>query len=235
MFEKITPEQAGISSAQVAAYIEMLERRGMATHSILMMKGDQIFAEYYWEPFHKDFCHRMYSQTKSYVGIAIGLLLDDGKLSLDDKISKFFPEKIDTELPWQMGEQTVRQMLTMTTCGHCKSWFKETDPDRTHFYFQPRESYRPAGTIWEYDSAGSQVLANLVEKLSGQSMFDFMNERIFKHLGTFQTAEILKTPNGDSWGDSALVCTTRDMASFGRLLMKGGKWNGKQLISEDYV
>jgi len=235
MFEKITPEQAGISSDRIAEYIAMLERRGMTTHSVLMMKGDQIFAEYYWAPFHRDFCHRMYSQTKSYVGIAIGLLLDDGKLSLDDPISKYFPEKIDGELPWQMGEQTVRQMLTMTTCGHCKSWFKETDPDRTHFYFKPRDSYRPAGTIWEYDSAGSQVLANLVEKLSGKSMYDFMNERIFQYLGTFQTAEILKAPNGDSWGDSALVCTLRDMASFGRLLMKGGKWEGKQLISESYV
>ena len=54
-------------------------------------------------------------------------------------------------------------------------------------------------------------------------------------MGTFKTAEILKTPNGDSWGDSALLCTLKDMASFGRLLMQGGNWNGKQLINADYV
>ena len=77
MFEKITPEQAGISSRRIADYISVLERRGFATHSLLMMKGDKIFAEYYWAPFHKDFCHRMYSQTKSYVGIAIGLVGGD--------------------------------------------------------------------------------------------------------------------------------------------------------------
>ena len=235
MFEKITPEQAGISSQKVAEYISMLERRGLATHSVLMMKGDKIFAEYYWAPFHQDFCHRMYSQTKSYVGIAIGLLVDDGKLDLDEKIASFFPEKIDTELAPELADQTVRQMLTMTTCGKSANWFRSEDPDRTHLYFQPREKYRPAGTVWEYDSPGSQVLTNLVEKLSGKSLFDFMNERIFSHLGTFQTAEILKAPNGDSWGDSALICTTRDMASFGRLLMKNGNWEGKQLISEDYV
>jgi len=235
MFEKITPEQAGISSQKVAEYISMLERRGLATHSVLMMKGDKIFAEYYWAPFHQDFCHRMYSQTKSYVGIAIGLLVDDGKLDLDEKIASFFPEKIDTELAPEMAEQTVRQMLTMTTCGKCKSWFRAGDPDRTHLYFQPREKYRPAGTVWDYDSAGSQVLTNLVEKLSGKSLFDFMNERIFSHIGTFKTAEILKAPNGDSWGDSAMVCTTRDNASFARLLMKNGNWDGKQLISEAYV
>lgn len=235
MFEIITPEQAGISSEKVAEYILMLERRGLTTHSVLMMKGDKIFAEYYWAPFHRDFCHRMYSQTKSYVGIAIGLLLEDGKLSLDDKIAKFFPEKLETDLPWQIGEQTVRQMLTMTTCGNCASWFRTREADRTRLYFKPREKYRPAGTIWEYDSPGSQVLASLVEKLSGKMLFDFLYERLFSHMGTFKTAKILKTPNGDSWGDSGLLCTTRDMASFGRLLMKGGKWNEKQLISEDYV
>ena len=235
MFERITPEQAGISSRKVAEYIAMLERRGLATHSVLMMKGDKIFAECYWAPFNKDFCHRMYSQTKSYVGIAIGLLVDDGKLDLDAKIASFFPEKIDKPLAPELAEQTVRQMLTMTTCGKSPSWFRSEDPDRTHLYFQPREKYRPAGTLWEYDSPGSQVLTNLVEKLAGKKLFDFMYERMFSHMGTFQTAKILQTPNGDSWGDSALLCTTRDMASFGRLLMKNGNWNGKQLISEAYV
>lgn len=235
MFEKITPEQAGISSKKVAEYISLLERRGMTTHSVLMMKGDKIFAEYYWTPFHQDFCHRMYSQTKSYVGIAVGLLVDEGKIDLDEKIAKFFPEKIDTELPKYLAEQTVRETLTMTTAGQCKSWFKVEDPDRSHIYFAPRDKYRPAGTVWDYDSAGSQLLTHLVEKVSGKNLFDYMNEKLFSHMGTFKTAEILKTPTGESWGDSALICTPRDMASFGRLLMKNGNWNGKQLISESYV
>ena len=63
MFERITPEEAGISSDRIAEYIARLERRGATTHSVLMMKGDKIFAEYYWAPFHKDFLHRMYSET----------------------------------------------------------------------------------------------------------------------------------------------------------------------------
>ena len=91
MFEKITPEQAGISSANVADFISVLERRGLATHSVLMMKGNSIFAEYYWAPFHRDFCHRMYSETKSYVAIAIGLLEQDGLIDLDKPIVDYFP------------------------------------------------------------------------------------------------------------------------------------------------
>ena len=117
MFEKTTPEKAGISSQNVYKFIKTLEKRGLAMHSVLMMRGDKIFAEYYWHPFNKDFCHRMYSQTKSFVGVAIGLLEQEGKLSLSNKISEYFPEKIDRTLPENLKNLTIENMLTMQTCG----------------------------------------------------------------------------------------------------------------------
>ena len=235
MFEKITPEAAGVSSAKIHRMLDFLERGGYVFHSLLLMKGDKLFGEYYWKPFDKDFCHRMYSQTKSYVGIAIGLLIEEGKLSLEDKIVSFFPDRIDgTPFP-HLAEQTIKDMLTMRTAVKYPTWFTSEDPDRTHEYLSASTDRGPSGTIWKYDSEGSQVLASLVERLSGMSLFDYLNEKIFKHLGTFKTATILKTPNGDSWGDSALVCTPRDMASFMRLLVKGGVHNGKQLIAPDYL
>ena len=237
MFEKITPEQAGISSKRIADYISVLNRRGFATHSVLMMKGDKIFAEYYWAPFNKDFCHRMYSQTKSYVAIAIGLLEEDGLIDLDKPMISYFPEKIDGEFHPFRAQQTVREMLTMQTPAGCPNWFEDSDPDRTHLYINKPSTgvIRPCNTTWTYDSAGSQVMSSLVEKISGKSLFDFLYERIFKELGTFKTATILKTRNGDSWGDSALVCTSRDMASFARFVMNYGTWNGKRLMNEEFL
>ena len=235
MFEKITPEQAGISSANVADFISVLERRGLATHSVLMMKGTDIFAEYYWTPFHRDFSHRMYSETKSYASIAIGLLEEDGLIDLDKPIADYFPEKIDTELHPYRAKQTVRDMLRMHTAGDTPFWFTHPDPDRTHLYMNTLGNARRAGTYWEYDSAGSQVLGALAEKISGKSLFDFLTERVFSKLGTFKNATILKTQNGDSWADSALICTPRDMASFGRFVLNYGKWNGEQLLNERYL
>ena len=192
MFEKITPEQAGISSANVADFISVLERRGLATHSVLMMKGTDIFAEYYWTPFHRDFSHRMYSETKSYASIAIGLLEEDGLIDLDKPIADYFPEKIDTELHPYRAKQTVRDMLRMHTAGDTPFWFTHPDPDRTHLYMNTLGNARRAGTYWEYDSAGSQVLGALAEKISGKSLFDFLTERVFSKLGTFKNATILK-------------------------------------------
>lgn len=237
MFEHITPEEAGVSSLHVLDYIETLNRRSMPMHSVLMMKGDKLFAEYYWAPFTKDTIHRMYSQTKSYTSVAIGLLEEEGKIDLDRPMSEYFPEKIDTTLPPHLASQTVREMLTMTTVGEAGRWFDvHEELDRTHMYFNyKRRAARAAGTIWEYDSAGSQVLSNLVEKLSGKTTFEYLREKIFTHLGTFKTATMLKTRNGDSWGDSALVCTPRDMMSFARFVMNYGVWEGKRLMNEEYL
>ncbi len=237
MFEKITPEAAGISSALVEKLIKKLDQRSLPMHSLLMMKGDKLFAEYYWAPFSKDRTHRAYSQTKSYTAVAIGLLEEEGKLSLDDPISAYFPEKIHSELDPRLASQTIRQMLTMTTVGECAKWFDTDYADRTELYFNFNrgDALRSAGTIWEYDSAGSQVLANLCEKLSEMHLFDYLNEKIFKHLGTFKTAYMLRTRNGDGWGDSAMICTPRDTVSFARFVMNYGRWNGKQLLNEKYL
>ncbi len=235
MFEKITPEEAGVSSEKVYEFLDYLERRGLVMHSVLLGKGDALFCEAYWAPFDKDTTHRMYSETKSYTAIAIGLLEEEGKLSLDDTVASHFPELVDRVLPPALAEQTLRDMLLMKTAGLSPYWFTSPDKDRTHLYLNENFATRRPNTIWEYDSAGSQVLGSLVDKLAGKPLFEYLDEKIFSSLGTFRTAEILKTKNGDSWGDSAMVCTSRDMLSFGRFLMNGGTWNGKRLMNEAYI
>lgn len=235
MFERITPEQAGLSSKTILTFLKKLEKRGSRTHGFLMMKDGKIFTEAYWKPFNQDFNHRMYSQTKSFVGVAIGLLIEEEKLSLDDKVVDYFPEKIEIEVHEYLKNQTVRDMLTMSTVGGCQWWFNSGDPDRTHLYLNHERPMRPSGTMWDYDSAGSQVLCSLVEKLSGKPMLEYMKEKLFNKMGTFKNATILKCPNGDSWGDSAMVCTLRDIASFGQLVMNGGTWEGERLMNEAYL
>ncbi len=236
MFELITPEEAGISARYVADYISYLNRRGAVMHSVLLMRHGKIFAEYYWAPFHKDFLHRMYSQTKSYVSIAIGLLISDGKLSLSDKVYDYFKDdRAPAEVAPLIRQQTVRDMLMMSTAVQEKNWFTAGDPDRTHLYFGCEQKSCPSGTYFEYDSAGSQVLCSLVEKLSGMKLLDYLKLKLFDRMGTFKNAYVLETPNGDSWGDSALCCTPRDMASCAYLLTHYGKFEGEQLMSRDYL
>ena len=235
-FCKATPESCGIESSRVLEFLEYLEDAGLTTHGLLMMKDDRVFAEAYWKPFNKDFCHRMYSQTKSYASIAIGLLEEEGKISLDDKIYDYFKDELENPPSEYMQQQTIREMLTMTTATtKYDRWFSSAAKDRVQNYFAFNEAKKPAGTTWYYDSAGSQILGTLVERVSGKSLFDYLYEKVFCHLGTFKTATILKARGGDSWADSALVCTLRDMASFARFVMHGGTVDGKYIMNARYL
>ncbi len=235
MLDTVRPEEVGIDSRDVYDLVRSLEKRGSHLHSLLLMRGDKVFLDAYWAPFHRELPHRMYSVTKSFVSVAVGLCEEDGLIDLDRPIATYFSEKIDAPLAEYPERLTVRQMLTMTTTGGAPSWFEIEDPDRTHLYFSEMKAHHPAGTLWEYDSAGSQVLSSLVEKVTEKSLFDFLNDRIFRHLGCFGDAKILKTRNGDSWGDSAMICTTRDLATFARFVLNYGVWNGQRLMNEQYL
>lgn len=235
MFKNVTPESVGVKSEWIENFINHLQEKGIAMHDVLMMRGDKIFCEAYWKPFNKDFLHRQYSQTKSFVGVAIGLLEEEGKLKLDDKIVDYFKDKIDGEVSEYMARQTIRDMLTMQTCCVCPSWFSDPDKDRVRLYFNKVKVNREPGTIWDYDSAGSQVLSSLVERLSGKSMFEYLKEKIFDKIGAFENAYTLKIPTGEDWGDSAMICTPRDMLAFARFVLNYGTWKGERLMNEKYL
>ena len=233
MFRSVAPESVGVDSKNVYKLIKRLNKLHM--HSFIMAKGNDIFCECYWKPFDKDFRHRMYSVTKSFVSVAVGLCVEDGLIDLDKPIVEYFPDKIKKEPDEYMKKQTVREMLTMTTTSFYHCWFEERAYDRTEFYMNDPKKKRPSNTMWEYDSAGSQVLSSLVERVTGKRLFDFLNERIFTRLNAFKDATILKTPNGDSWGDSALICTPRDLLAFTRFVANYGVYEGERLMNEDYL
>lgn len=115
MFCYASSESVGISSRSIQKYIELLECNNLATHDLIIAKGNTIIYENYWKPFHKDFLHRMYSVSKSFVSLAIGFLEQDGILSLDDKIAKYFPKEMKNQPDENFQDQTIRHMLMMAT------------------------------------------------------------------------------------------------------------------------
>ncbi|MBR3927579.1 MAG: serine hydrolase [Clostridia bacterium] len=229
-----TPEKAGISASSIERFLKELKRRGLNMHSVLMLRGNDIFFEKYWAPFHKDMPHRMYSVTKSFVSIAIGCLSDEGKIDLDDPIISYFPDKLPENVPELLKTQTIRHMLMMSTSMYAINWFKEGVYDRTKFYFEQTPN-RPAGTLFDYDSTGSYILGALVERVSGMSLLDYLKKKILNRLGGFENAHILKSPDGVSWGDSALLCTPRALMNFARFVMNKGVWEDERLLSKEYL
>lgn len=231
MFVKATPESAGISSAALLKYLKMINAHCLSAHSVLIARGDSLVLEAYWKPFDRSDVHRMYSQTKSFVGLAIRLLADEGRLSLDDNIISFFPDKLpETVHPW-LEKQTVRNMLMMRTCfdEYEKSWFTSGAADRVEYYFSQRPSVCP-GTQYRYDSTGSFVLGALVERLTGKTFLDYLRDKCLRRIGFSEEARCLYCPGGWAWGDSALLCTPADMLKYGRFIGRYGEWEGESII-----
>lgn len=229
-----TPEAACISKASVQLFLSELQKRGINMHSVLMLRGNDIFYEKYWAPFHKDLPHRMYSVTKTFVSIAVGCLIDEGRISIDDRITSYFPDKLPEVVHPFLKEQTIRQMLMMSTSMCGVNWFKPGVYDRTKFYFSETPN-RPAGTLFDYDSCGSYILGALVERVSGMSLLDYLKKKVLNRLGGFENAAILLSPDGAAWGDSAMVCTPRALMNFARFVMNLGTWEGERLLSESYL
>ncbi len=240
MFERISPEKAGISSKAVLKFIKTLEKYRFNTHSIIMARGDKIFSECYYAPFDRNFKHRMYSVSKSFVSVAVGLLVEDGKISLDDTLMSYLPEY--TEKAKEAGNfeylnaMTIRDMLEMQTCkGNSRiDWFAAKLPDRVDVYF--KKGYdRPSGMIFNYDSPGSYMLGVIVERITGKPFLDFMKERFLEKCGFSSDAYCLKCPGGHSFGDSGVMCTARDLLIFARFVMNGGTWEGVRYMDEGYL
>ena len=229
-----TPQKAGFSEQNIQKFLRELNRRGLNMHSVLMLRGSNIFFERYWAPFTADMPHRMYSVTKSFVSVAIGCLLDEGRIALDDPIVKYFPDKLPEKLSPYMAGQTIRHMLMMSTSWAGANWFTPGVVDRTKFYFS-QPTNRPAGTLYDYDSTGSYILGALVERLTGMRLLDYLKAKVLNRIGGFENADMLSVPDGVAWGDSALLCTPRALMNFARFVMNLGEWEGERLLSEEYL
>ena len=234
MFQIASPESAGISSKRVLEFVKALEQYNLNTHSILMARGNQIFAEAYYAPFTMNTKHRMYSVSKSFTGIAVGFAEQDGLLSLDDQMMKYFPEYRNENTDALYEQTTIRDLLTMRSCIAGKDpdyWGK---PDRVKAYFELTSNKIP-GTNFSYDSTGAFLLACIVEKVTGKPFMEYLKEKILLDIGFSEDAYCLLAPGGHSHGDSGVMCTSRDLLTFARFVMNGGQWNGKRYLNEDFI
>ena len=234
-FKKGAPEDYGIPSSAVAKMEEMYAKLGVRMHGYMLISGDTVLAERYWHPFDENTQHRMYSVTKSFVAVAIGLLEKQGLIKVTDKICDYFPEKLpkDGPHPW-IAEMTIEDMLTMCTCHGSTTYKRYDSPDWTASFFYVEPDHIP-GTVFSYDTSSSHVLAALVEKLTGMKMLDYMRKEILDELGFSKEAYIIADPVGVSQGGSGMMSTLRDVACVAYLCNQYGVIEGKEIISPDYM
>ena len=231
------PEAKGISASCIIDTLSEIDIRGISMHSFLLCKDDCLVAEGYYAPVKKNDLHRMFSVTKSFVSIAIGLLQEEGRLSLDDSIVKFFPEYVPNTSeahPWLLAT-TIRDMLSMRSCHASTTYDKfSSKTDWVKSFFTVAPTHKP-GTVFHYDTSATHTLCALVEKLTNMKMLDYLRNKVLNEIGFSQEAYCLTDGFGVSMGGSGLMATSRDLMCFALLILHNGNLNGKQYISADYI
>lgn len=202
--------------------IERWEREDVCLHGFEVSWRGKLIAEGYYAPFGKGQPHRMYSVSKTMVGLAIGLLMQEGKLSPGDRIADFFPEKLPEKPDPRLMRLTIRDMLRMATC-YTKTTYREgVDHEWAASFFTAPASHEP-GTLFHYDTSCSQVLGALVQRLSGEPLLDFLQKRVFDPIGAVDDKRWLCDPSGVPQGGTGLIMSLRDLGKTARMLAAGGQ------------
>lgn len=235
-----TPEAQGVSSAAIVDFIEQAEAKIDALHSFMLVRHGRVIAEGWWSPRSADKTHAINSVTKCFTATAVGLAIAEGKLSLDDPVLKFFPDEAPANPGEDLKSMTVRHLLRMST-GHAardvdaaflRIW-PMSEPDLIGRFFAMPIRQKP-GTTFVYDSVGSHVLSAIVQKVTGQTVRNYLRPRLFAPLGIVDL-EWEESADGIPYGGFGLHLRTEDIAKFGQLYLQKGQWQGQQLLPASWV
>ncbi|HEY7117351.1 MAG TPA: serine hydrolase [Tepidisphaeraceae bacterium] len=229
---RATPESQGVSSAAIRNFVESANQKINTLHSFMLLRHGQVVAEGWWKPEAADKPHVLHSLSKSFTSTAVGLLIEDGKLSLDDPVLKFFPDDAPATPSDNLKAMRVRDLLTMT-CGHDVEAKRTNDVPWTKIFLNHPVPHKP-GTHFQYNSLGTYMLSAIVTKVTGQTVLDYLTPRLFQPLG-IEKPHWDASPQGISCGGWGLYLHTEDVAKFGQLYLQKGKWNGKQIVPEKWV
>ena len=220
----------------IQSFVNRLQKEDVNMHGFLLTVDGQEKAKAYYAPFREGQPHRMYSVSKTMTALAIGMLLDEGKLHLDDCICDYFRDYLpENPSPWLTG-LTIRDMLRMATCYRWTQYREGVDEDWAKPFFTGTPTHAP-GSVFYYDTGCSQVFAALVKRLSGQETIDFLEDRLFKPLGCQDQRYWLRDPSGCCQGGTGLCMSLRDLHRVALCLLNGGEgivpaWFAKEMTEK---
>lgn len=231
--QRSTPEAEGLSSEVITSFIGALEQEIDAPHSLMIVKNGKVVTEAWWDPYNAQTPHELWSLSKSFTSTAIGFAVQEGLLSIDDLVISFFPDKIPENPDWQLKQLRVKDLLTMTT-GHNKEPFPaDTDDDWVKTFLDSELPYLP-GTHFMYNTPATYMLSAIIHKISGEKLIDYLYPRLFEPL-QIEKPQWEMDPKGINTGGWGLHLKTEDIAKFGQFYLQKGKWNGSQLLSQDWI
>ena len=232
-------EDVGITRNQIESLMTVIIQGGAGTlHSLLVVRDGKLVVDEYFHGYEPDDLHGIASVTKSVSSLLVGIALDQGKIeSIDDTIPSFFPEhSVSQTEGW--NRETLRHLLTMSMG---LDWTREeaeilhgTGPGFFDLVFKRLVSDEP-GTRWNYVNSEADLLSGVLVHSTGMSPEEFAREYLFEPLGIRRWDWSGMADGQHRLMDGSLWLRPRDMAKIGMLVLNGGAWEGRRIISEDWI
>ena len=233
-FVRATPESQGISSDLFATLLRELDAsKDTEMHHFMALRHGKVICECNFAPYPKGMWHITHSMCKSITGMAIGMLIEEEKLKLDENIYDIFPDHINAFSKIFRPVITVENLLTMTSGVTFNESGIVSGNDWLGSFLNASVNGKP-GTEFQYNSLNTYVLSAIVTKRTGETLTEYLTPRLFSPLGI--TKYYWETcPKGITKGGWGLFLCAEDMAKLGQLYLQKGKWNGQQLVSEYWI
>lgn len=231
---RATPEQCGIASRHVAAFLQAVQDDPtLRMHSLVLVRNGKIFCEAAFGPRDTALPRHTFSACKSVTALAVGLAMDDGLLSPGDPVAEYFSDVCGPVSRRLFKDLTVEHLLTMRSSTLFNEAGSMTRPDWVRGFFAfPGLSEQ--GKRFQYNSLNTYLLAALVCRRTGRTLSDYLDERIFRPLGIADYFWEL-SPEGIEKGGWGLYLSPESLAKLGLLVLQRGMWQGRRLLSPEFL
>ncbi len=230
-----TPEEEGVSSEAVLKFLEAADKDVNEIHSFMFLRHGKVIAEGWWHPYRSDLKHTLYSLSKSFTSTAVGFATNEKLLSVNDRVTSFFPYEVPETLSAKLFRMTVKDLITMSAGQEYDPTFKVTGNSGSWVNtFLRTPVLNEPGTRFLYNSLATYMLSAIVQKVTGEKVIDYLSSRLFEPL-KISGADWEESAQGINTGGWGLRLKTEDIAKVGQLYLQKGNWNGKQLLPREWV
>lgn len=236
-FEYCNPYEAGVSATGLKKFNDTLAEEHMHIHSYAFMRHGKIIAETYYRPYTPKDKHMLFSLSKSFTSVAVGMAIDEGRLALTDQVISFFPEKLTNAPCVNMQKMTIYDLLTMQT-GHETEPFDLVPYDRPDWESAFLHTYvdRKPGTYFVYNTTATYMLSAILKKVTGETVLAYLKPRLLSPLHISEDVWWEENAEGVDEGGIGFNVRLSDLLKFGQFLLQKGKSpDGRQLISPRYL
>lgn len=218
-------------------FIDLAKKESICLKYAQLWKGDELVAE--WSDMPVKTRLNVWSVSKSFVSAGVGIAIDEGLMTLDEKIVDSFPDYVNENTSENLKKATVRDLLTMRSGLDHPLFFGDwperyTVKDWIKHFFDAKFPHEP-GTHFLYSNFNTYILSCMIErKAKVQNTLYYLRDKLLEPIG-ITNPEWTLCPMGHIYAANGLYLTIDELSKFGRLMLHKGNWNGKQIVSASYV